>query len=227
MTVALTQSEGRLEGLEELLQERGFAVTRSPLIETLPILSDAVREQLHTLLELPWVLFTSPAAAYAWQRLELPFRAAGPRFGAVGRQTAEAINRRGGEVAILGSPQTAQGLAGAFLRHPQAAGPVGLPRGARALPTLEGILRKRGFDTRPVVVYRTVARSWPGGEADVVVLASPSAVAALPEAVGRSCRLVTLGKTTQRAAARRGWQAEVPASPQVADVLAAVERLVR
>ena len=74
MRVALTQSEGRLGGLERALQERGFDVLRVPLIQTEPLLTPAVREAARALIGLPWLLFTSPAGVEAWGGAETSFR---------------------------------------------------------------------------------------------------------------------------------------------------------
>ena len=61
----------------------------------------------------------------------------------------------------MGEPQNAAGLAGVFLKS-GGEGPVGLPQGNRALPTLRDTLVHHGFETYPVVVYQTVGLEWAG-----------------------------------------------------------------
>ena len=74
------------------------------------------------------------------------------------------------------------------------------------------------------MVYRSEPLPWPEeqGEVDAVLLASPSAAAALPERVARRARLVALGRSTAAALERRGWPCAVADRP---DVAAAVEVL--
>ena len=231
MRVALTQSEGRLEGLEKALQARGFDVVRAPLIQTEPLLTPAVREAARALIGLPWLLFTSPAGIEAWEALGLPLEDAslnGSRLGAVGDKTARALLQCGGEVSLVGEPQNAAGLAAVFLER-GGEGPVGLPQGNRALPTLRDTLVHHGFETYPVVIYKTVGLEWPDDVkgVNVVILSSPSTVESLPDEVGARARLVTLGPSTADAVAARGWRAECAERPDAASVVEVIERLVK
>ena len=220
--VVLTQSAGRLEGLAAGLRERGWDVVRQPLIATEPRRDDATRREARTLLDLPWILFTSRSTVEAWHALELPF--AGPRFGAVGEKTAEALAAAGAEVRLIGQPATAQGLADSFAARGDATGPVGVPQGNRARPTLRAALETCGYDVRTVTVYDTRSRPWSvEGQVDAVVLASPSAVHAVPDAIGRDARLVTLGPTTSGAVRARGLRAHEAKAP-TAEALVAVLR---
>lgn len=226
MKVALTQSVGRLVGLEQALKARGYEVVRSPLIRTEPLLSAAVRERAAALLACPWLLFTSPAAVEAWQALALPLHGVMPRLGAVGAKTAQVIEGCGSELTLIGKPATAEGLAEVFLESPLAASPVGLPRGDRALPTLPVLLEKMGFVVRPVVIYRTRLLPWAASEVQAVILASPSAVEALPEEVGVSAALIAIGPSTGAAIRELGWRCVQAARPDTESVLAALERSV-
>lgn len=223
MKVALTQSVGRLMGLEPALTARGYEVVRSPLIRTEPLLSAAVRERAAALLACPWLLFTSPAGVESWRALKLPLEGLRARLGAVGAKTAKVIAGCGGELALIGEPATAEGLAEAFLESPLAASPVGLPRGDRALPTLPVLLEKMGFAVRPVVIYRTRLLPWVAGEVQAVILASPSAVEALPEEVGVSATLIAIGPSTGAAIRELGWRCVQAARPEATAVLAALE----
>jgi len=238
MRIVLTHSEGRFEGLADALERRGHEVRRAPLVRTRARADASVRAEAETLLALPWVIFTSRSAVEAWQALGVPWRSADapdddatPLIGAVGRKTASALRRAGAGVALIGERSQAGSLSEAFLEDPRAAGPVGLPQGDRALPTLRRTLEREGFETRPLVLYETVTEPFPEdavsadgeGAAALVVLASPSAAGALPEAVARSATLVAIGPTTAAAIEDRGFACLQAASPSVAGVLATVD----
>lgn len=226
MRIALTQSEGRLAGLAEALVARGHEVLRAPLIRTAAISSETVREEARALLWCPWILFTSPAGVDAWHSLGLPLRDLKTRIGTVGSKTARQVKGYGGHVTLVGDPPRATGLAACFLRHPGAAAPVGLPRGDRARQELQERLEAAGFDTRPAVLYRTVEAPWTlDHPVDAVLLASPSAVEALPDDIGRQATLITLGPSTGQAVQARGWcytQANAPEAQAVLDALCEV-----
>lgn len=221
LRVALTQSEGKLAGLEEGLLERGFEVFRAPLIETKPMLKRHVKERAHALLRCPWLLFTSSSAVEAWAALTLPFDRT--LIGAVGRKTAATIEKRGGTVHLSAQAQTSEGLAKAFLQCPDAAGPIGLPRGNRALPTLKDALELNGFGTRSLVIYETVAQPWNAQDVDVVVLSSPSAVEVLPKAVGERAKLIALGPSTGAELSAYGWQFEQAKRPDANAIIETLE----
>lgn len=254
MRIVLTHSEGRFEGLAAALDRRGHEVRHAPLVRTRARSGDAVREEAEALLALPWIVFTSRSAVEAWRALGLPWHSPdapqddlAPLIGAIGRKTASALRRAGASVALIGDRAQATSLAGTFLDDPRAAGPVGLPQGDRALPTLRRALEREGFETRPLVLYETVTEPFPedavaaagqpeggaagagatGGDAAgaLVVLASPSAAGALPDRVGRSATLVAIGPTTAAAVERRGFACLRAASPSVAGVLAAVDAM--
>ena len=227
MRVALTQGRGRLEGLDHDLEALGMEVVRAPLIETRPLLNDSVRRAARALARLPWLLFTSRSAVDAWQALELPLM--GPRLGVTGPATAAALQRAGARVEVVGEPATAAGLADRFLSRlaaePRSAlGPVGLPQGNLALPTLRDRLEAAGLQVRSLVVYETVSLAWRGdAKVDAIVLASPSAVRALPLEVGRGATVITLGPSSSRAALARGF-VPLEATPDATAVAALLGR---
>lgn len=224
-TVALTHSAGRLTSLPSNLRRRGFRVIHSGLIEVTPLSPGAIRTAAAPLLACPALLFASPGAVKAWLLAGLPL--AGRLLGATGTGTAAALRAAGGEVSVVGRPSTAAGLAREFLEHPAARGPVALPRGDRALPTLPTLLTASGLEVRTAVVYRTAHRPWAVTEhVDVVVLASPSAVYALPERVASEALLVAIGPTTAEAAIRRGLRVTPATAPDVGGIVDAVARAV-
>src|SRR5690606_2265946 len=85
------------------------------------------------------------------------------------------------------------------------------------LPTLPDLLRAAGVDAVPLLAYRTVPLPWePRRVPTAVVLASPSALAALPPRVTSAALMVTIGATTSRAA-RRAAAAVVEAEAPTAE----------
>lgn len=223
--IALTHSTGRLRGLEPALGARGYDVVHNPLIETIPLLGGDTRDKARGLLSCPWLLFTSSAAVVAWRKLNLPFRGISSKIGVVGEKTATTVRRYGGHVALVADPPTAVGLADTFLTTYPGVHHVGLPQGNRSAPTLQKQLDASGVSTRAVVVYRTETRDWQVGHVDVVVLASPSAVRALPETVIERTSLVAIGPTTAAAIRKRGYTPIVAAEPSVAALLAVIDDL--
>jgi uroporphyrinogen-III synthase len=222
--VAVTASVGRLAGLEARLRDAGHEAVRAPLVRTAPTADRAAAERL---LGLPWRLYPSRSAVDAWVALGLGF-ADGARIGAVGPGTAIDLERVGGDVALVARPATATGLARGLLRHPIAPRPgdaVGVVQGDRARSALREILEDAGIEVRTATVYTSEGVTWSlDGRVDAVVLASPSAVAALPVDVGAEALLVAIGPTTAAAAVRRGWSVVQAAEPTVDGVLDAMAR---
>lgn len=226
MKVLLTHSEGRLEGLADALGAHGLTVTHHPLIETVFLPDEQVRADAEALLGAAWLLFTSRTAVRAWAALGLPLEGAtsGTTFqlGAVGRRTADDLRDLGGWVALEAQPPNAEGLLRTFLSHVAPPARVGLPCGEQALGTLETGLTRAGFTVSKAVLYRTVTCPLPETDADVIVLASPSAVAALPHPLSNA-RLVALGPSTARAVQERGLHAVESRTPDLASIVEAVQ----
>lgn len=230
MKVALTHGPERFEGLAEALAQAGHEVVVKPLITVRPREACLFHRAGATMLELPWLLFPSRSAVEAWRSLGLPLTGPlVPLLGALGPGTARALREAGGDVRVQGEPATALGLADAFLADAKAAGPVGLPHGDRALPTLRRALERAGYEVRPLVVYETVAQRFDPvvATADVTMLASPSAVAQVPDGTEAHTRFLAVGPTTATALADRGWSCEVAEEPTVSGVLEAVVRMAR
>lgn len=219
MKVALTQSAGRLAELEPMLKERGFEVCRFPLVET----STIENADLQPLFSCPWWLFTSVAAVKALVGLKADF--SNRRLGAVGGATAKALQEAGGKLGLVSPRADAASLAEAFIARGEA-GPVGLPQGDRALPTLADALACAGYPVVKVTVYRTTSGPWPQGVLpNITVLTSPSAVEALPQEVAERSSLVALGPSTAGALRARGLPHQVANEASVEGVLQAIEQL--
>ena len=225
MRVAVTASVGRLAALEGRLAADGYDAVRAPLVRTAPV-ADAGAAAA-ALLGLPWRLYPSRSAVEAWVALGLGF-GDGARTGAVGPGTAKDLTRAGARVDAVGAPATGEGLALVVLRHPaapRAGDAVGLVQGDRARSALADTLRATGVVVRAATLYASRDAGWSlAGPVDAVVLASPSAVAALPAPVAATALLVAIGPATAAAARRRGWAVVQAAEPTVAGVVAALER---
>ena len=224
----LTQSEHALLDLEPALLGMGHEVLRWPLIRTVPLAPPALRAAASRLRACRWLLFTSPAAVRAWC-----LRPTGsttphdePLLGAVGPGTAAAL-KAAGLPALLTAEGDAVSLANAFLAHPLAAGPVGLPVGDRALDTVRDSLTAGGHEVVTAVVYRTETLPAPppgklSPPPDVVFLASPSAVAELPAQLSANTTLVAIGSTTAAAVRATGRNCRLACAPTVNAALAVI-----
>ena len=182
--VLVTRPRGQERELIRRLRERGYDAVHVPLIEIEPTGDDPIDVGVYD-----WVVVTSPNGAR-----ELRRRAVGrlPRLAAIGPATAAALGR----ADIVASPSTQEGLLAAM---PRSAGRV-LFAGAEGARTL--LADELGADV--VVLYRT--RPLVPVEplrADVVVLASASAAAALG-ALRTALPAVSIGPETTRAARTAG-----------------------
>ncbi len=220
MKVLLTHSEGRLEGLAAALEARGFCVTHHPLVRTEFLPKTDIRG-LADLFRTDWLLFTSRTAVRAWSALGLPLGST-PKLGVVGAATALEVGRAGGTVALHAEPANAQGLLTTFRAHVSPPARVGFLCGEQALPTLATGLTRAGFIVAKVCLYRTVTQPLPNVEATFIVLASPSAVSALPKGLGERTHLIALGSSTRQAAEKRGWHATQARTPDVSGVVGAM-----
>lgn len=225
-TVLLTHGKGRLEGLASVLEALGFSALHHPLIATEFLPRGAVRPSAEALLTSDWLLFTSRTTVQAWAALGLPL-SHGPRIGAVGARTAADLTQLGARVALSAQPENAQGLLETFVARISPPARVGLPCGEGALPTLPDDLGRAGFTVARAPLYRTVTQRFPDAAADLIVLASPSAVAALPAALTPGTRLVALGPSTHQAVRDRGWRAAQAETPTLGGVVRAVLRAAR
>jgi uroporphyrinogen-III synthase len=185
MRVVVTRPPDQAEPLVERLEQQGHEVRVCPLIEIEPVGPEQV-----DLSGYDWVVVTSANAAR-----ELGRRAAGKaaRVAAIGPGTAAALSE---QPDLVPAVSTQEGL---LAELPRPAGRVLFAgaEGARKLLVEE-------LDADFVPLYRTkelIPDEVP--EADVVVLASPSAARAFA-AIGRRVPAVSIGPETTAAAERAG-----------------------
>jgi uroporphyrinogen-III synthase len=185
--VVVTRPEGLDEPLAGRLRELGYDVVSCPLIAVEPLGSEAIDASGYD-----WLVVTSRnGAAEVGRRLTGRPR----RIAAVGVGTSEALRAQGLPVDLVPTTASQEGL---LAELPRPAGRVLLAaaEGARRL-----LVDELGADF--VALYRT-RELRPGNfpEADVVVLASPSAARAYA-ALEHAAPVVSIGRQTSAAA----WQA--------------------
>ncbi len=244
--ILVTRRREQSGPLVDALSALGATVVQVPLIEQAPP-EDAgpLDRALGRLGSYEWLAFTSANAVDAMaDRLarlggELPARL---RLASVGPATAHAISERftGRRVDLQPVSQyRAEGLVEAFRALDLAGQHVLLPVSDRARDTLAAGLRAQGAHVEAVAAYRTgtpddarrrLERSLAQG-IDLVLLASPSAVEGLLQALGdraRGLAVAVIGPVTERSARRAGLDVRAVASPATAQGLAeATERLFR
>jgi uroporphyrinogen-III synthase len=205
--ILLTRPEGRNDELAGALRAAGHEAECVPLIAVEPLGDEPIDLDGYD-----WVLVTSATGAH-----ELRRRGRGrPRaFAAIGRATADAL----GGADLVPRVSTQEGL---LAELPRPAGRV-LFAGAEAARRL--LVEELGADFVPLYRTRELAPELP--DADLVVLASPSAARAYAALGGRG-PAVSIGPETTSAA--RSLELEVAAEAATQDargLLAAVEAATR
>ena len=190
MRIVLTGTEDGGRRLAERLVGEGHDVLRRPLVRV-----ELVEGPPLSVVGYDWLLLTSRHGVEAlFRRLEGPL----PRVAVVGPGTAEALREHGVEPALVARRSTQEGLAAELPRPP---GRV-LFAGAEAARDV--LVRELGAEFVPL--YRTVEEApeiFP--QADLVVLASPSAARALAR-LRRDLPCVSIGPVTTAEARRHGLQ---------------------
>jgi uroporphyrinogen-III synthase len=200
--ILLTRPEGRNEELARALREARHEAECVPLIAVEPLGDEPIDLDGYD-----WVLVTSTTGAH-----ELRRRGRGrPRgFAAIGRATADAL----GGADLVAGVSTQEGL---LAELPRPAGRV-LFAGAESARRL--LVEELHADFVPLYRTRELAPELP--EADLVVLASPSAARAYAAIDGRG-PAVSIGPETTSAARSLGLEVVGEASTQDLDgLLAAV-----
>lgn len=237
--ILVTRRSEQSGSLVDALSALGATVVEVPLIAQEPP-EDAgpLDRALGRLASYEWLAFTSANAVDAMaDRLArlgatLPARL---RLAAVGPTTAQAIRKRFDDRRVDLQPVSqyrAEGLVEAFRALDLAGQHVLLPVSDRARDTLAAGLRAQGAHVEAVAAYRTVTpddarqrleRTLAEG-VDLVLLASPSAVDGLRQALGdraRGLAVAVIGPVTEQAARDAGLDVRIVASPATAPGLAA------
>jgi len=219
VSVALTRPAGRNEPLAALLAAAGATVVVVPLIEIGPADdAGALGRALSSLDEVTWVAVTSASAVPAILGAVDDVRALERcRVAAVGPATAEALREASVRVDVVGDGSGGSRLADLLGRPGPGGGAVVIAAAAEPRPELGAALSAAGWSvdqapayaTRPVAPGETEAGAVLG--ADVVIVASPSAVRSLVQLASVAARetsevrLVAIGATTATKARRAGF----------------------
>ncbi|WP_062309687.1 uroporphyrinogen-III synthase [Alicyclobacillus sendaiensis] len=221
--IIVTQSGDRGALLAGALSDRGFSAEHLPLIETVP-LAEAVKQLAAGAADGDAWVFTSSAAVRAiagHERAVAKLRAA-PAAYALGAGTWRALQSVAPQSVCFSGVRGAQDFAKRLVETcPPPCGFI-FPRGRLTLEALPDELRRAGRRVQEWVVYDTVLQPWAADRltartGDVVVVFSPSAVAAIAAHVARDLifapgRFIWLpfGATTARALRQLGVQHLAP-----------------
>ena len=219
IAVLVTRPDGESDPLVHALRKRGYRVHAVPMVQTEPVDFDA-----GALVGCDWIVLTSARGVKALT--DLP---TGPKFAAVGPETARALRARGVEPSHV--PGRADGAdLGDTL--PDVDGKrIALVRASAAGEDLPDRLRRRGAAVEEVTAYRTV--EGPAASAELlrsaladpqlgaVVFASGSAVRGFLR-LGGSKRVpaITIGPRTTSSARGRGFAVIAQADAQSVSGLA-------
>lgn len=207
MRILLTRPEGRNEELARALREAGHEAECVPLIAVEPLGDEPIDLDRYD-----WVLVTSAMGA---RELRRRGRGRPGKFAAIGQATAAAL----GGADLVARASTQEGL---LAELPRPAGRV-LFAGAESARRL--LVDELDADFVPLYRTRELAPELP--DADLIVLASPSAARAYA-AIGGRGPAVSIGPETTSAARSVGLDVVYEASTQDADgLLAAVEAATR
>lgn len=243
--IVVTRASEQAGMLARRLTALGAEVIALPLLEFVPPEDTAAFDRaLWDLERFDWLLFTSQNAVEFFcqrcRKLGIPLHhlAQRVRVGAVGPATAEAAGKADLPADCV-SPK-AQGLALAGELGNRVKGKrILLPRSDRARADLPAALREAGAEVVDVVAYRTAAGAAAGlgqnhiesllrGEADVVILASPSAWQRLRELfsaedlgrVAKSVLFAAIGPVTAEAIRQAGFTPAIVAAQSTSAGLA-------
>jgi uroporphyrinogen III methyltransferase/synthase len=221
--VLVTRPDGESDPLVHALRKRGYRVHAVPTVQT-----EAVDFDAGALAGCDWIVLTSARGVKALGNLP-----AGPKFAAVGPETARALRARGVEPSHV--PGRADGAdLGDTL--PDVDGKrIALVRASAAGEDLPDRLRRRGAAVEEVTAYRTVEGPAASAEMLRVALADPdlgAVVFASGSAVRGFLRLggskrvpaITIGPRTTSSARGRGFvviaQADAQSVSGLADAVA-------
>ncbi len=242
--VVVTRDEPADGPLARALRDLGLTVLSWPVVQVLPLADPAaLAAVLRRVHEFHWIVFTSRHGVDAVvTRLAAP--AEGVRVAAVGESTAQALRDAGWPVSLVPEQHSAAGLVAALEPCLSPGSRVLYPAGSRSLPTLIEGLTTLGCIVTRLEAYRTVAADLdlPACRALVaraaigaVTFTSPSAVHELDRLLGADCfeqllsgsPAVTLGSTTGRALAARGFPCALAAPATLRGLASTTAKLIQ
>ena len=196
LAVVVTRAESHDGPLSTELRSLGLNVLLWPAVRTAPATGNSLERALARVQDFDWIVFASRQAVTAVIRW-LPRLPQGVRVAAIGRATAQVLQRRGFTVDLMPNEANAAALVDAFAAVGCAGAKILYPASSRALPTITQGLTQLGAEVRQVEAYRTEAalldaddcRAWIDREViGAVTFASPSRKRAIPGTFGEFCR---------------------------------------
>lgn len=204
IAVLVTRPAGEADPLVEALRKRGYRVHAVPTVKTEPVELAA-----RSLATFDWIVLTSARGVQSVDQLP-----SGPRYAAVGPETARVLRARGVEPSHVPARADGADLGDSL---PDVNGKrVALVRASAAAPDLPDRLRERGATVEEMVAYRTVEAPAESAEQlrialkdpelGAVVFASGSAARGFIK-LGGSTRLhaITIGPRTSASARNLGF----------------------
>src|SRR5271170_2357925 len=204
--VVVTRPESADGPLTRELQGLGLSVLLWPAVSVSAADPGPLRAALANLRSFDWIVFASRHAVAAVLE-RLPAAPPGLRVAAVGKATAQVLQRRGWPVDLVPDEGSAAALVAEFAARWAAdekdqGKRVLYPASSRALPTIAAGLKNLGavvtqveaYHTDPAALDVSACRQWTArGSIAAVTFASPSAVSELARALGaedfgRLCR---------------------------------------
>jgi uroporphyrinogen-III synthase len=238
--VMVTRALDHSSELVDLLEGRGASVSVVPLIRLGPPPDEAaLQAAIDAADDFSWIVFASQSGVESFARRRKRALGVNPHIAAVGPATSESV------AMLLGRPPhivparfVAEAIADALIDGASPGSSVLVIQAQDARPVLVQRLRSARFDVTAVAAYSTVAQAPPDLErsiagADVITLASASAVRSLVEALGRDAAdtkltgrlLACIGPVTETEARRLGLHVEL--TPERSTVDGMVEALCR
>ena len=221
--VLITRPQQQADRLCRLIEGAGGKAIRLPLLAIEPVIADPATSPLGRLHEWDWLVFVSTNAVdYGVEIIEaLPRQESWPKIAAIGKATAEALEKRG--IAVDLAPNR-QFNSESLLALPEFEEITGqrflIVRGAGGRETLADTLRARGAIVAYAEVYRRsmppvnladLIDRWQAGEIGVVTLTSGEALGNLARLLGdtharwlRDTPLVVIGSRIEQMARELG-----------------------
>jgi len=219
IAVLVTRPDGESDPLVHALRKRGYRVHAVPMVQTEPVDFSAA-----SLSGCDWIVLTSARGVKALT--DMP---SGPKFAAVGPETARALRARGVEPSHVPGRADGSDLGDTL---PDVEGKrIALVRASAAGEDLPGRLRRRGATVEEVIAYRTVEGPAASAEKLQAALADPDLGAAV-FASGSAVRgflglggtthvpAITIGPRTTSSARGRGFTVIAEADAQSVSGLA-------
>jgi uroporphyrinogen-III synthase len=160
-TVLITRSRDQASELRIKIEQMGGSVIEFPVIQTIPPQDKGPLDQvLRELTTFDWILFTSAnGVSFFFQRMEelqITLANVQVKIGAVGPKTAQALAKKGVEVAVTAADFKAEGLLAALEGRLCSGDRILLPRANIARETLPVSLKEWGMNVVEVTAYETV-----------------------------------------------------------------------